>query len=100
LGASHPYPLELDLPPWVISGAQDLQRWLFSWGAGLLIEAPASLQAERLHWLQAHQPFFSDKSCTIAQARAIVRDPAVTEQKRLRIRKLMTPPKLERSKSQ
>jgi hypothetical protein len=100
LGSSHPYPLELDLPPWVISGSQELQRWFFSWGAGLQIESPLSLQVERQRWLQAHQLLGGDKSCTVMQTRAAARIPAVTERKQMRIRKRIAPRMLDRSKSQ
>ena len=100
LGASHPYPLELDLPPWVISGAKDLQRWLFSWGAGLYIEAPAALQAERLRWLAAHQPLSTDKSCAQVHVNAMERELAEPERKRQRIRKRIKAEILNSSKHQ
>lgn len=51
-GSSHPYPLELDLPPWVIAGDGELRRWLFSLGSGIRIEAPEALQQEHRRWLQ------------------------------------------------
>jgi len=91
LGASHPYPLELDLPPWVISGAQELRRWLFSWGAGLSIEAPAALQAERLRWLQAQVAHSADQCDAVAQTNRLARKPVSEERKRLRIRKRLGP---------
>lgn len=100
LAASHPYPLELDLPPWVITGAQDLRRWLFSWGAGLSIEAPAALQGERLRWLAAQQPAKAEQFCAQVQFSALVRDPPAKQSKRQRIRKRIGPPASNRGRSQ
>jgi hypothetical protein len=91
LGASHPYPLELDLPPWVITGAQELRRWLFSWGAGLSIEAPAALQAERLRWLQTQIAHRAEQCGAVAQTNRLARKPMGEERKRLRIRKRLGP---------
>lgn len=48
-GDSHPYPIELDLPRWTLAGDIDLRNWLFGFGSGIRIEAPAALRAE---WLQ------------------------------------------------
>ena len=92
LGASHPYPLKLDLPPWVISNAQDLRRWLLSWGAGLQIEGPAGLQGERLRWLAAQQPANPAQYCAQVQLSAMAADPAARQSKRQRIRKRIGPP--------
>jgi predicted kinase len=92
LGASHPYPLELDLPPWVITGAKDLQRWLFAWGAGLQIEGPAGLQGERLRWLAAQQPANPEQYCAQVQRNALAADPVARQSKRQRIRKRIGPP--------
>jgi predicted kinase len=100
LGASHPYPLELDLPPWVITGAQELRRWLFSWGAGLQIESPAALQAERLRWLAAQQPAQTEQFCAQVQLSAMARDPGARQSKRQRIRKRIGPPVANRSRLQ
>ena len=37
---SHPYPVELDLPPWTVSADIDLRSWLFAFGGGIRIESP------------------------------------------------------------
>jgi len=52
-GSSHPYPLEIDLPPWVIAGDPVFHRWLFSLGSTIRIEAPAALRKEHRRWLAA-----------------------------------------------
>ena len=56
-----PYPVEVDLPLWVVSGDDELRRWLFSYGAAIRIEAPAELAAEHRRWLRAalavYRPF-------------------------------------------
>jgi hypothetical protein len=44
--ASHPYPLEIDLPPWTVARDVDSRRWLFGYGAEVLIESPELLQLE------------------------------------------------------
>ncbi len=49
---SFPYPVEVDLPVWVISGDVELRRWLYSYGAAVRIEAPAELAAEHRQWLR------------------------------------------------
>ena len=36
--ASHPYPVELDLPPWTVAADIDLRSWLFAFGGGIRIE--------------------------------------------------------------
>jgi predicted kinase len=46
-----PYPVEVDLPAWVVSGDGELRRWLYSYGAALRINAPAELAAEHRQWL-------------------------------------------------
>jgi hypothetical protein len=51
LASSHPYPLEVDLPRWVLEGDPELRRWLFAYGPALRIEAPAALVAEHQRWL-------------------------------------------------
>jgi hypothetical protein len=43
---SHPYPVELDLPSWTVEHDVDLRNWLFGFGAGIRIEAPAALLEE------------------------------------------------------
>ncbi|MFO0018237.1 MAG: AAA family ATPase [Synechococcaceae cyanobacterium] len=45
---SHPYPVELDLPPWTLAHDVDLRRWLFGFGAGIRIEQPLALRQELL----------------------------------------------------
>jgi len=49
---SHPYPVELDLPRWTVERDVDLRNWLFGFGDGIRIEAPAALRAEHRQWLQ------------------------------------------------
>ncbi|MCP9883625.1 AAA family ATPase [Synechococcus sp. ATX 2A4] len=43
---SHPYPIEIDLPPWTLAGDIDLRRWLFGFGNGVIIEGPELLRRE------------------------------------------------------
>jgi predicted kinase len=50
---THPYPVELDLPPWTVERDIDLRNWLFGFGAGIRIEAPAELRQEHQERLQA-----------------------------------------------
>ncbi|MFZ4566908.1 MAG: AAA family ATPase [Prochlorococcaceae cyanobacterium] len=50
---THPYPVELDLPPWTVDRDIDLRNWLFGFGAGIRIESPAILRDEHRHRLQA-----------------------------------------------
>ena len=35
--SSHPYPVELDLPPWTVAADIDLRSWLFAFGGGIRI---------------------------------------------------------------
>ena len=49
---SHPYPVELDLPPWTLAHDVDLRRWLFGFGAGIRIEQPTALRQELLQRCQ------------------------------------------------
>jgi predicted kinase len=44
--ASHPYPVELDLPPWTVAADVDLRSWLFAFGGGIRIESPDALRQE------------------------------------------------------
>ena len=37
---THPYPVELDLPPWTVERDIDLRNWLFGFGAGIRIDSP------------------------------------------------------------
>jgi hypothetical protein len=46
VGDSHPYPLEIDLPPWTLAADVDFRRWLFGFGAGVRIETPLALAEE------------------------------------------------------
>ena len=50
---SHPYPVELDLPPWTLARDVDLRRWLFGFGAGIRIEQPEALRQELLERCRA-----------------------------------------------
>ena len=43
---SHPYPVELDLPPWTVAADIDLRSWLFAFGGGIRIESPDVLRQE------------------------------------------------------
>jgi predicted kinase len=47
-GGSHPYPVELDLPPWTVAADIDLRSWLFAFGGGIRIESPQALRLELL----------------------------------------------------
>ena len=44
---SHPHPVEIDLPSWILSGGIALRRWLFGFGSAIRIEAPVTLRAEQ-----------------------------------------------------
>jgi len=46
-GDSHPHPVEIDLPPWILSRGIELRRWLFSHGSAIRIEAPETLRQEQ-----------------------------------------------------
>jgi hypothetical protein len=50
--ASHPYPVELDLPPWTVAADIDLRSWLFAFGGGIRIEQPDDLRQELLQRCQ------------------------------------------------
>ena len=50
--ASHPYPVELDLPPWTVATDIDLRSWLFAFGGGIRIEQPDVLRQELLQRCQ------------------------------------------------
>ena len=51
-GSSHPYPVELDLPPWTVAADIDLRSWLFAFGGGIRIEHPDALRQELLQRCQ------------------------------------------------
>ena len=42
----HPYPVEIDLPGWVLEGDPELRRWLLAYGPAIRIEAPMALVEE------------------------------------------------------
>ena len=44
---SHPHPVEIDLPSWILGGGIALRRWLFGFGSAIRIEAPQVLRAEQ-----------------------------------------------------
>jgi hypothetical protein len=46
-GDSHPNPLEIDLPPWILARGTALRRGDFSHGSALRIEAPEALRLEQ-----------------------------------------------------
>lgn len=46
-GDSHPHPVEIDLPPWILARGISLRRWLFSHGSAIRIEAPEALRQEQ-----------------------------------------------------
>ena len=46
LSDTHPYPVELDLPPWTVAADIDLRSWLFAFGGGIRIESPDVLRQE------------------------------------------------------
>jgi predicted kinase len=50
---THPYPVELDLPPWTVASDIDLRNWLFGFGAGIRIESPPQLRQEHRQRLEA-----------------------------------------------
>ncbi len=50
--ASHPYSVELDLPPWTVAADIDLRSWLFAFGGGIRIEQPDALRQELLQRCQ------------------------------------------------
>jgi predicted kinase len=50
--ATHPYPVELDLPVWTVERDIDLRNWLFGFGAGIRIESPEALRDEHRQKLQ------------------------------------------------
>ena len=62
-GDSHPFPVELDLPPWTVARDVDFRRWLFGYGSDVVIEEPQELRMEHARralavvasYSQAHQ---------------------------------------------
>jgi predicted kinase len=51
--SSHPYPVELDLPPWTVAADIDLRSWLFAFGGGVRIDSPVALRDEHRHKLES-----------------------------------------------
>ena len=49
---THPYPVELDLPPWTMERDIDLRNWLFGFGAGIRIDSPEALKNEHRQKLE------------------------------------------------
>ena len=49
---THPYPVELDLPPWTVERDIDLRTWLFGFGAGIRIDSPQALRDEHRQKLE------------------------------------------------
>jgi hypothetical protein len=45
-GDTHPFPIEIDLPPWTVARDVDFRRWLFGYGAEVVIESPKSVVHE------------------------------------------------------
>jgi predicted kinase len=50
---THPYPVELDLPPWTVERDIDLRNWLFGFGAGIRIDSPEALRDEHRQKLES-----------------------------------------------
>ena len=51
-GQSHPYRVEVALPPWVLDGVPALRRWLFSYAGALCLDGPQSLVVVQRQWQQ------------------------------------------------
>ena len=45
-GDSHPFPIEIDLPPWTVARDVDFRRWLLGYGFEVVIEGPEKLRQE------------------------------------------------------
>jgi hypothetical protein len=50
---THPFPIEIDLPPWTVARDVDFRRWLFGYGADIVIESPNDLLAEHQQRVRA-----------------------------------------------
>jgi predicted kinase len=50
--SSHPYPVELDLPPWTVAADIDLRSWLFAFAGGIRIDQPDALRREHCRTLE------------------------------------------------
>ena len=46
-GGSHSYPVELDLPPWIVREGREIRQWLYSFGSGVRVDAPEALAQEQ-----------------------------------------------------
>jgi len=51
--STHPFPVEIDLPPWTVARDVDFRRWLFGYGDGILIEKPLPLKEEIMEKLKS-----------------------------------------------
>ena len=49
---THPFPVEIDLPPWTVERDIDLRNWLFGFGAGIRIDSPEALRDEHRQKLE------------------------------------------------
>ena len=56
---SHPFPMEIDLPPWTIKKDYDFKRWLFGFGEQIIIEGPSTLVEEYLERNKTIQDLYS-----------------------------------------
>ena len=69
--SSHPYPVELDLPPWTVAADVDLRSWLFAFGGGIRIESPQALRQELVdrcrEAIEANRPEVTASSVTPVQ---------------------------------
>jgi len=52
-GDTHPFPVEIDLPPWTVARDVDFRRWLFGYGSDVLLEGPLNLQQEHVERAEA-----------------------------------------------
>jgi hypothetical protein len=52
--------VEIDLPPWTVARDVDFRRWLFGYGAAVLIELPATLRSEQQYQCQATLLLYND----------------------------------------
>ena len=46
-GGSYPYPVELDLPRWIVREGREIRQWLYSFGSGVRVDAPEALSQEQ-----------------------------------------------------
>ena len=57
---THPYPMEIDLPPWTIERDRDFRRWLYGFGEKIIIEEPKKLVEEYLIRNKAISDLYSE----------------------------------------